>query len=60
MKNQKNIARILMVIGLIMVLIGQNYSIKTSPGLINIIGNPAMIVSGIILIMFGALIHETS
>jgi hypothetical protein len=35
-----------MVLGLIMVLIGQNYSIKTSPGLINIIGNPAMIVSG--------------
>jgi vacuolar-type H+-ATPase subunit I/STV1 len=57
---KKNIARILMVLGLIMVLIGQNYSIKTSPGLINIIGNPIMIVSGAILIIAGALIHETA
>ncbi len=49
-----------MIIGLIVFLIGENYHIKVSPGLVNIIGNPTMIVSGIILMMFGALIHETA
>ncbi len=56
MENQKKIARILYIVGMILIIIGAFCEIKITKDLIRINGNSYIFIGGIILLVIGGII----